>query len=72
VNNRKAVERMIYLAASEKRKANRHPCPCGSGRRVGKCHNLALNRLRRRLGRSWFRIEYEQISGERTRHHKIR
>lgn len=72
VSSSAAAQRMVYLAASERRKANKHVCPCGSGVRVGKCHNTILNRLRGQLGRRWFRDEYDRLVGERTRHHKLR
>jgi hypothetical protein len=69
----------------KKRQANKLPCPCNSGRRVGQCHHLEINRLRNKLGRSWFRTiayhlsvdaEYratlpEPASFTRTRHREI-
>jgi len=30
------------------------PCPCGTGMRLGRCHNRKLNTLRDKLGRRWF------------------
>lgn len=49
------VPEFVHLTSLKKRKANKRPCPCGSGRRLGKCHHLCVNSLRDRLGRSWFR-----------------
>jgi len=39
------------LAATKRRRANQRPCPCGSGRRLGRCHNRKVNALRERVGR---------------------
>jgi len=63
VSNERAAEEMVRLASMKKRYANKRPCPCGSRRRVGKCHNRKINRLRRQLGRSWFREEYRRLAG---------
>lgn len=54
----KACLEMIRLASMKKREANQRICPCGSGRRLGKCHNRILNSLREQLGRPWFQSEY--------------
>ena len=39
------------LATLKRRRANKQPCPCGSGRRLGRCHNRKVNMLRDRVGR---------------------
>jgi hypothetical protein len=39
------------LATMKRRRANKRPCPCGSGRRLGRCHNRKVNILRDRVGR---------------------
>jgi hypothetical protein len=44
----------VRLLAKKKREANKLPCPCGTGMRVGRCHNRKLNTLREKLGRGWF------------------
>jgi hypothetical protein len=44
----------VRLLAMKKRKANKLPCPCGTGMRLGRCHKRKLNRLREKLGRGWF------------------
>jgi hypothetical protein len=49
------VRSFVRLAGLRKRLANKHPCPCGSGRRLGRCHNKRVNRLRTQLGTRWFR-----------------
>ena len=59
-DEKKALE-MIRLASLKKRDANKQRCPCGSGRRLGSCHNLQVNQLRHRLGRSWFRDQYTML-----------
>jgi hypothetical protein len=40
-----------------KRVANKRPCPCGSDRRVGRCHHLQFDKLRRVRPRGWYRAE---------------
>lgn len=55
------AEEFVMLAAMKKRSANKHPCPCGSGRRLGKCHNRIVNAHRQKVGRTWFRAEYERV-----------
>ena len=44
----------VRLLAAKKRLANKQRCPCGSGLRLGHCHNRRLNVLRSCLGRRWF------------------
>jgi hypothetical protein len=39
------------LAATKRGRANKRPCPCGSGRRLGRCHNRKVNAVRGRVGR---------------------
>jgi hypothetical protein len=46
---------LLHLTSLARRLANRRPCPCGSGRRVGRCHHRVVNRLRAHFGRSWCR-----------------
>ena len=55
------VEDFVLLASLKKRVANKHPCPCRSGRRLGRCHNRRVNQLRYRLGRRWFRDEHRRL-----------
>jgi hypothetical protein len=64
VKDEKAAEQMVRLAGTKKRDANKHPCPCGSGRRLGKCHNRRVNTLRKQLGRTWFREQYRWLTGK--------
>jgi hypothetical protein len=51
----------VHLLGRRKRLANKQRCPCGSGDRVGRCHNRSLNILRKRLGMQWFRIVERQL-----------
>ena len=74
VKTASAAVEMIRLTSLKKRTANKIPCPCGSGRRLGNCHNLTVNNYRDRYGRSWFRREYFSIMklnptrGQRSNH----
>ncbi|MCZ7645662.1 MAG: hypothetical protein M5U26_10315 [Planctomycetota bacterium] len=52
---------MVKLASIRKRFANKYQCPCGSGRRLGKCHNLKVNAIRKQLGRKWFEKELNLV-----------
>lgn len=54
--------KLLLLASMPRRKANKRICPCGSGLKVGRCHHLLLNSLRKRCGRLCFRDEYERIT----------
>jgi hypothetical protein len=56
------VAGFVRLAAMKKGVANKRRCPCGSTRRVGKCHHNRINSLRRRLGRHWFRLLCRQVA----------
>jgi hypothetical protein len=52
------AERAIKLLGLKKRIANKAHCPCGCGRRVGKCaFNKKLGKMRRLASRSWFRAQ---------------
>lgn len=55
------VMAFVRLLGMKKREANKERCPCGSGGRVGRCHNRSVNILRERLGRHWFRIVEQQV-----------
>jgi hypothetical protein len=55
------VADFVRVAALKKGIANKRLCPCGSALRVGKCHHMRINDLRKRLGRQWFRFLYGQV-----------
>lgn len=63
VDSESAAIEMVYLTSLKKRAANKRPCPCGSGKRLGKCHNRKVNHLRSQLGRKWFAAEYRWLKG---------
>lgn len=62
VDTEEATMKMLYLLGVKKRIANKQPCPCKSGRRLGRCHNHLLNSLREVQSQSWFRNEYIQLT----------
>ena len=57
-----ACIRLIALLGLRKSVANKQGCPCGSGRRVGRCHNHMLNRLRPVASRRWFREHARRLA----------
>jgi hypothetical protein len=60
------AERALRLLGMKKRQANRQPCPCGCGRRVGGCRfNARLRKFRMLAPRAWFRAQIEVIDAER-------
>jgi hypothetical protein len=64
-NNTQCIA-FLRLLGMKKRIANKRPCPCGSNRRLGRCHARRLNRLRRDASRSWFRHQANQLSRATT------
>lgn len=62
VKAHEAAVRMVGLAGMKRPPANKRPCPCGSGRRLGKCHNRNANVLRKQLGRPWCRQQYRWLT----------
>jgi hypothetical protein len=58
----KCPEQFLRLAGMKKCDANKRLCPCDSGRKLGRCHNRQVNVLRKKVGRHWFRREYDRIS----------
>lgn len=51
----RACIEFLRLGGLRKRVANKCPCPCGSGLRLGRCHHRRLNRLRDGCGRAAMR-----------------
>lgn len=55
----KTKEQLIYafrLLGMKKRRANKLPCPCGCGIRLGRCkYNFRLREFRKVASRTWFR-----------------
>lgn len=50
------------LASMPRRRANKQPCPCRSGRKLGRCHNRKVNALRELVGRVFLRREMRVIT----------
>lgn len=63
--NPDAAREFVRAASLRRRVANKLECPCGSRRRLGRCHNRRVNRLRDLLGRSWFRQELIAIENKK-------
>ncbi len=61
IKDENAAMQLVRLAGMKKRIANKQPCPCGSGCRLGRCHNLGVNGVRSQLGRTWCRSQYQRI-----------
>lgn len=56
LNEPEQARAALRLLMMKKRHANKYPCPCGCGRRLGKCpFNDKLRRFRDLADRSWFR-----------------
>lgn len=56
----------LRLLGLKKRVANKKPCPCGGGKRLGKCHCQKLNPLRKVASRSFFK-EYAENLAEKVK-----
>lgn len=74
VTSHKAAREFVRLASLHRRVANKHPCPCRSDSRLGRCHHRRVNMLRALLGRTWFAKQHLMLSlGEesspRPKHH---
>lgn len=62
ISSTKAPSAFVALLAMKKRHANKRQCPCGSGRRLGRCHNKRLNFLRKKIGRGGFAYILSNLS----------
>lgn len=50
------AKRALEMLGMKKRRANKLPCPCGCGKRLGKCRfNERLKEFRALASRTWFR-----------------
>lgn len=73
-----SAEEFLRLGGLKRRHANKQPCPCWSGRRVGRCHGAAVREARRRVGRGRCREQYsllvqqQQIGTSRAQGHSTR
>ena len=58
------VIRALELLGMKRRIANKAPCPCGCGRRLGRCSfNASLGKLRDIASRHWFRTHAAKLRG---------
>ncbi|MCK4356750.1 hypothetical protein KAW44_06690, partial [Candidatus Bipolaricaulota bacterium] len=56
LKSRAQVLRVLELLGMKKRLANKKPCPCGCGKRLGACkYHFKMAELRELAERSWFR-----------------
>jgi hypothetical protein len=69
LKNAEQAKRTILYLGMKKRRANKFPCPCGCGERLGKCYfNRRVRRFRLLAERNWFRkvasdFAREMVSG---------
>lgn len=61
------ADQLLEALAARRREANKRTCPCGSGRRLGQCHNGVVNAARVAFGRVWFDLQAAQILGRGPR-----
>ena len=56
LKNPEQVRRVLRMLGMKKRRANKEPCPCECGNRLGRCRfNRKLRQFRQRASRTWFR-----------------
>ncbi len=56
LKSQEQVAEAFRLLGMKKRRANKEPCPCGCGVRLGRCgFNQRVRALRSQVGRQWFR-----------------
>ncbi|MCB9887061.1 MAG: hypothetical protein H6838_16335 [Planctomycetes bacterium] len=67
---RNADEVIAFLAllSLRRRVANKRPCPCRSGRRLGACHARTISRYRRVWSRRKFRSEHPRMKNAALEH----
>lgn len=62
LNERHQVIQAIRLLGIKKRIANKNPCPCGCGKKLGRCQfHYKLNEFRKMAPPSWFRMHESVI-----------
>ena len=68
--NLQSVQQIVHalkLLGMKKREANKQPCPCSCGKRLGRCsYRFHLNELRQAGGRSSFRTEADSLLSSRS------
>ena len=56
IEDNKSIVKVLELIGTKKRIANKAPCPCSCGKKLGKCKlRFVTNRLRKTASRSWFK-----------------
>lgn len=64
VSRTSTVRDFLRLALTKKRIANKRPCPCGCGRRFGRCHrHFSINAIRNSIPKALIR---SQLASSRT------
>lgn len=62
VSTKEEVENISIMLTLKKRVANKHPCPCGCGTRLGKCSlRFKINEYRKLAPRSWYSKNLEYL-----------
>jgi hypothetical protein len=62
VDSKEKIFEVLRLASQKRRYANKRPCACGCGKRLGVCSlRTEVNNLRKTLPRSWFRNHINQL-----------
>jgi len=63
VPDTESVLQVLKVLGKRKREANKLPCPCGCGQRIGKCdYRFKLQRWRRLEKRRWFREHLSEFT----------
>jgi hypothetical protein len=59
-----SVVHAFQLLSLNKRDANKHPCPCGCGKRLGRCNlRYKMHELRQIASRAWYRQHGSEMRG---------
>ncbi len=62
LNGKQQVTQAVQLLGVQKRIANKMPCPCGCGKRLGACpFHHQLNEFRKMAPASWFKTHADQL-----------
>ena len=61
----KNISKILELMGTKKRVANKAPCPCLCGKRLGKCKSrLVINRFRKTTSRNWLKKHAKDLASE--------
>lgn len=64
LGSKEEVIRALELAGMKRRIANKQPCPCQCGKRLGVCDfHHKLNQIRGLAPRSWFKMHLKNLGG---------